>query len=110
MTTYDTDQKYKTDYFERFKQYLLHVQESNVMVVGGMTDPKGDRSLPPGKQADPDLFTHVVERRPDGIVIRGAKAHQTGAEITKSPMYLRQSRVRSEVPVRQKTNPSTVRQ
>jgi 4-hydroxybutyryl-CoA dehydratase/vinylacetyl-CoA-Delta-isomerase len=43
-----------------------------------MTDPKGDRSLSPGKQADPDLFTHVVERRSDGIIIRGAKAHMTG--------------------------------
>jgi 4-hydroxybutyryl-CoA dehydratase/vinylacetyl-CoA-Delta-isomerase len=78
MTTYDVDQKYKTGYFERFKQYLLHVQESNVMLVGGMTDPKGDRSLSPVKQQDPDLFTHVVERRSSGIVIRGAKAHMTG--------------------------------
>jgi 4-hydroxybutyryl-CoA dehydratase/vinylacetyl-CoA-Delta-isomerase len=78
MTAYDIDQKYKTDYFEKFKKYLLHVQESNVMVVGGMTDPKGDRSLSPSKQADPDLFTHVVQRRTDGIVIRGAKAHMTG--------------------------------
>ena len=24
------------------------------------------------------MFLHVVERRPDGIVVRGAKAHQTG--------------------------------
>ena len=78
MTTYDIDQKYKTNYFERFKQYLIHVQDSNVMVVGGMTDPKGDRSLSPARQNDPDLFTHIVERRSDGIVIRGAKAHMTG--------------------------------
>jgi 4-hydroxybutyryl-CoA dehydratase/vinylacetyl-CoA-Delta-isomerase len=78
MTTYDIDQKYKTDYFEKFKKYLLHIQESNRMVVGGMTDPKGDRSLSPAKQADPDLFTHVAERRSDGIVIRGAKVHMTG--------------------------------
>ena len=78
MTTYDIDQKYKTDYFERFKKYLIHVQDSNVMLVGGMTDVKGDRSLPPAKQSDPDLFTHVVERGSDGIIIRGAKAHMTG--------------------------------
>ena len=49
------------------------------MVVGGMTDPKGDRSKRPSQQTDPDLFTHVMEKRKDGIVIRGAKAHQTGA-------------------------------
>ncbi len=78
MTAYDLDQKYQTNYFERFKKYLLYVQESNVMVVGGMTDTKGNRSLPPSRQSDPDLFTHVVERRSDGIVIRGAKAHMTG--------------------------------
>jgi 4-hydroxybutyryl-CoA dehydratase/vinylacetyl-CoA-Delta-isomerase len=79
MTSYDSDQRHGTDYFQRFKDYLLHVQEDNVMVVGGMTDPKGDRSLPPSKQPDPDLFTHVVERRSDGVIIRGAKSHQTGA-------------------------------
>ncbi len=44
-----------------------------------MTDPKGDRSLPPHAQADPDAYLHIVEQRPDGIVVRGAKAHQTGA-------------------------------
>ncbi len=79
MTSYDVDEKYKTRYFERFKKYLIYFQESNVMVVGGMTDPKGDRSLSPGNQSDPDLFTHVVEKRNDGIIIRGAKAHQTEA-------------------------------
>jgi 4-hydroxybutyryl-CoA dehydratase/vinylacetyl-CoA-Delta-isomerase len=43
-----------------------------------MTDPKGNRSKPPSQQHDQDLFTHVVERRDGGVVIRGAKAHQTG--------------------------------
>ena len=43
-----------------------------------MTDVKGDRGLSPSKQADPDMFVHVVERRSDGIVVRGAKASQTG--------------------------------
>ena len=43
-----------------------------------MTDPKGDRSKAPHLQEDPDLFLRVVERRPDGIVVRGAKVHQTG--------------------------------
>jgi 4-hydroxybutyryl-CoA dehydratase/vinylacetyl-CoA-Delta-isomerase len=79
MTAYDTDQKHGTHYFERFKEYLLEIQESNRMIVGGMTDPKGDRSLSPSKQADPDLFTRVVDRLAEGVVIRGAKAHQTGA-------------------------------
>ena len=44
-----------------------------------MTDPKGDRSKRPHQQADPDVFLHVKERRNNGIVVRGAKLHQTGA-------------------------------
>lgn len=48
------------------------------MISGAMTDVKGDRSLRPGQQKDPDMFVHVVEKREDGIVIRGAKAHMTG--------------------------------
>jgi len=79
MTTYDIDEKLGTDYHKRFCEYLKYIQEENFILVGGMTDPKGDRSKAPSKQADPDMFTRVVERREDGIVISGAKAHQTGA-------------------------------
>jgi len=77
--TYEIDQKYGTDYFERFKKWLTHIQDENLMVVGAMTDPKGDRSRKPVEQSDPDQYVRVVERREDGIVIRGAKIHQTGA-------------------------------
>ena len=77
-TTYETDEKYGTHYHENFKKFLQYVQEHDYTVDGAMTDPKGDRSLPPHLQADPDLYLRVVERRPDGIVVRGAKAHQTG--------------------------------
>jgi 4-hydroxybutyryl-CoA dehydratase / vinylacetyl-CoA-Delta-isomerase len=79
MTTYEIDEKYGTKYFSRFTDYLKMVQAENIMLVGGMTDPKGDRSKRPSQQADPDLFTRVVAKRDDGVVIRGAKAHQTGA-------------------------------
>ena len=54
------------------------MQEANYVVGGAMTDPKGDRGKGPADQTDPDMFTRVVERRPDGIVLRGAKMHQTG--------------------------------
>ncbi len=79
ITTFDIDAKHKTEYNKRFLKYLEYVQENDLVCDGAMTDPKGDRSLPPHKQEDPDLFLHVVEERPDGIVVRGAKAHQTGA-------------------------------
>jgi 4-hydroxybutyryl-CoA dehydratase/vinylacetyl-CoA-Delta-isomerase len=75
---YEIDQKKGTDYFERFKGWLVTIQDENFMVVGAMTDPKGDRSKSPADQADPDQYVHVVERRQDGVVIRGAKLHMTG--------------------------------
>lgn len=79
MTTFDIDAKYGTGYNGRFLKYLEYVQENDLVCDGAMTDPKGDRSLAPHRQEDPDLFLRVVEERKDGIVVRGAKAHQTGA-------------------------------
>jgi len=76
---YEVDQKLETDYLERFKKWLIRIQDENLMVVGAMTDPKGDRSKGPADQADPDQYVHIVERRDAGVVIRGAKLHMTGA-------------------------------
>ena len=78
-TTYETDKRYGTSYHENFKKFMIYCQDNDLTVDGAMTDPKGDRSKAPHQQADPDLFLRVVERRADGIVVRGAKAHQTGA-------------------------------
>lgn len=78
ITTHKVDRECGTDYHERFKKYLEYVQENDLMIAGSMTDTKGDRSKKPGQQEDPDLYVHIVEKREDGIVIRGAKAHQTG--------------------------------
>ena len=77
-TTYEIDKAHGTKYHENFLNYIKFVQENDLTVDGAMTDPKGDRSLSPSKQTDPDLYLRVVERRPDGVVVRGAKAHQTG--------------------------------
>jgi 4-hydroxybutyryl-CoA dehydratase/vinylacetyl-CoA-Delta-isomerase len=75
---YEIDQKRGTDYFGRFKDWLTYIQDKNLMVVGAMTDPKGDRSKSPVDQPDPDQYVHVTEQRDDGIIIRGAKLHMTG--------------------------------
>ena len=77
-TTFECDDKHKTNYHKNFVEYLKLVQDNDWTVDGAMTDPKGDRGLSPSGQADPDLFLRVVERRDDGIVVRGAKVHQTG--------------------------------
>ena len=77
--SFEMDKKLGTKYHDRFNKFLLNMQENDWTVDGAMTDPKGDRGLSPSQQADPDLFVHVVEKRTDGIVVCGAKAHQTGS-------------------------------
>ena len=79
IVTYDIDQEHGTKYFQRFSDYLGYVQDEDLVCCGAMTDAKGDRSLRPTEQDDPDAYLHVVEEKPDGIVVRGAKLHQTGA-------------------------------
>ncbi|WP_443862797.1 4-hydroxyphenylacetate 3-hydroxylase family protein [Fusobacterium ulcerans] len=77
-TTFDMDKELGTDYHERFLKFLEYVQKEDLVVDGAMTDPKGDRNLSPSQQTDPDLYLRIIEKREDGIVVRGAKAHQTG--------------------------------
>jgi 4-hydroxybutyryl-CoA dehydratase/vinylacetyl-CoA-Delta-isomerase len=76
---YEVDEKYGTEYLKRFDQWLRRVEEEDLAVSGAMTDVKGDRSKRPLEQDDPDMYLHVVKRTEDGVVVRGAKAHQTGA-------------------------------
>ncbi|NHW22653.1 MAG: 4-hydroxybutyryl-CoA dehydratase [Archaeoglobales archaeon] len=79
ITSYNIDRKYGTEYHERVRQYIKYVQKNDLMPAGAMTDVKGDRSKRPSQQADKDLYVRIVEKREDGIVVRGAKAHITGA-------------------------------
>jgi 4-hydroxybutyryl-CoA dehydratase/vinylacetyl-CoA-Delta-isomerase len=87
--TYECDQMNGTDYHQRFLKFWRRVQTEDLVVDGAMTDPKGDRGKRPSEQKDPDLYLRVVERRPNGVVVRGAKLHQTGMlnshEITVMP-------------------------
>ncbi|OPY89420.1 MAG: 4-hydroxybutyryl-CoA dehydratase/vinylacetyl-CoA-Delta-isomerase [Syntrophus sp. PtaU1.Bin208] len=79
IVTYDIDQKYGTHYNENFLEFLRYMQKNDLTGNAGVTDMKGDRSLAPHEQVDKDLFLRIVEKREDGIVVRGAKSHQTGS-------------------------------
>ena len=73
------DANHGTDVHARFLNYLHRVQDEDLTLGVAMTDAKGDRSRRPGGQSNPDVYVHISERRPDGIVIRGTKAIVTGA-------------------------------
>jgi 4-hydroxybutyryl-CoA dehydratase/vinylacetyl-CoA-Delta-isomerase len=71
--TQDMDAEYGTNYHERLKNWILNAQAKGLVVAGALTDAKGDRSLKPSQQADPDLNVRIKEIRDDGIIIQGAK-------------------------------------
>ena len=77
--TFEMDRDNATNYHERFRTYLRFIQDNDLVVDGAMTDPKGDRSRRPSQQVDPDMYLRVATQSSDGIFVRGAKAHQTGA-------------------------------
>jgi 4-hydroxybutyryl-CoA dehydratase/vinylacetyl-CoA-Delta-isomerase len=79
IVTYDIDGRCGTSYHTRFLAFLRHMQQNDLTGNAGLTDVKGDRALAPHEQGDKDMFLRVVEKRADGIVVRGAKAHQTGS-------------------------------
>ena len=72
--TFDLDKAKGTDHHERLMAWLKRSQENDITLAGALTDAKGDRTLSPCKQADPDMFVHIVDRDGDGgITVRGAK-------------------------------------
>lgn len=77
-TAWELDQDKGTEYYKRLMEYVKFLQSKDLVLSGAVTDPKGDRSKRPGEQ-DPDMYIHVMERRSDGIVVRGARQHQSGA-------------------------------
>lgn len=68
-------------YVERIQAYVADAQKRDIRVTQCITDAKGDRSLPPARQEDPDAYVRVVDRSPEGVVIRGAKLHITAASF-----------------------------
>jgi 4-hydroxybutyryl-CoA dehydratase/vinylacetyl-CoA-Delta-isomerase len=76
--TYEIDEQHKTNYHQRLKDFIAMTHTYNLVIGGAMTDVKGDRSLAPHQQADPDMFVHITKRTDEGIYVSGAKAHQTG--------------------------------
>ncbi|MEM2046740.1 MAG: 4-hydroxyphenylacetate 3-hydroxylase N-terminal domain-containing protein [Candidatus Jordarchaeales archaeon] len=79
VITYEVDQAFGTDYYKHFLKYLEYFQKNDLVAAGAQTDVKGDRSLRPHQQKDPDLYVRVVKKTDEGIVVRGAKNHITMA-------------------------------
>jgi len=77
--TYAMDQKLGTEYYQRFNNFLRYMQENDLTANAAEVDAKGDRSKRPTEQEHPDVYLHVVEKRNDGIIVSGVKAHPEGS-------------------------------
>ena len=63
-------------------EIVKEAQKNDWIIGGGLISPKGDSSKGVTGQSDPDMYLHVVEKKADGIVVKGAKAHSTAAPYT----------------------------
>ncbi len=70
-----------TQYHKNFVKWLERFQKEDLAGCCAQTDVKGDRMKRPSQQKDPDLYVHVVEKRSDGIVVRGSKVHISEASV-----------------------------
>lgn len=84
----DKINKGKTQYHQNFLKWLERVQREDLVGSCAQTDVKGQRMLRPIEQPDPDQYLHVVERREDGIVVRGCKVHITFASVADEILVL----------------------
>ncbi len=75
-------------YIERIQGFVDDMQRRDTRITQCITDAKGDRSRPPSRQDDPDAYVRVVDRVRDGVVIRGAKLHITGASLSHELMTI----------------------
>lgn len=67
-------------YAENIERMYRHCRD-NLRGAEVITDPGADCKRRAHEQDDPDLYLRIVERRADGIVVRGAKLHITAASI-----------------------------
>ncbi|MBM4447149.1 MAG: 4-hydroxybutyryl-CoA dehydratase [Chloroflexi bacterium] len=86
--THKVDSDKGTSYHHNLIEWLKYMQKNDLLACPAITDPKGNRKIPADKQLDPDMYLRVVEKRKDGIVLRGAKLHQTGAVISHEKLVL----------------------
>lgn len=81
VITHMCDQAHGTEYHDRFLEYMKNFQKGDTVGCCAQSDVKGHRLRRPSEQTDPDLYLRVIEKKKDGIVVRGAKAHNSFAPL-----------------------------
>jgi aromatic ring hydroxylase len=63
------------DRSERVAAFFAHCRDNDLAMSVAQTDVKGDRSLTPSRQPNPDAYLRIVDKSAEGIVVRVAKVH-----------------------------------
>jgi 4-hydroxyphenylacetate 3-monooxygenase len=61
------------DYASNIQSYYEYVRENDLILTHTLINPQSNRAVGPSKQADPFIAARVVEKKPDGVVVRGAR-------------------------------------
>lgn len=77
-----------TEYHKNFINWLTDFQKNDLVGSCAQTDVKGERLKRPAQQSDPDAYVRVVEKKSDGIVVRGCKVHISEASIADEIMVV----------------------
>ena len=82
--TYEADKSNngETNYHGNFVKWLERFQKEDLVAACAQTDIKGNRIKRPADQEDPDMYVRVVDKRSDGIIVRGCKLHISEASIS----------------------------
>jgi len=96
MTT--AGQMGKPEYSERARNFLEYLRRNDLNLCGAITCVKGDRGKTPAMQAHPDYYVRVADKNDDGIILKGAKIHITGAPVANEILVLPTRQMRENEP------------
>ena len=81
LSARDDVAKVNPRYAANIEAVYKYARDNDLRAAEVITDPKGDRKRRAHEQDDPDLYVRIVSRNDEGIVVRGAKLHITGASV-----------------------------
>ncbi len=65
--------KGRVDFAANMQNYYEYVRENDLLLTHTLINPQVNRAAGPSKQSDPFIAARVLEKKSDGVVVRGAR-------------------------------------
>ncbi|MGH2586215.1 MAG: 4-hydroxyphenylacetate 3-hydroxylase N-terminal domain-containing protein [Dehalococcoidia bacterium] len=88
LVAHQMDERLETSYLPRVQEFYRHCRDNDLALAVAQTDVKGDRAKGPAEQPSPDYYLRIVDERPEGIVVRGAKTHTSYTPVVDEVIVL----------------------